>query len=104
MHCFLARKLLEQLNRIQKFFYTQKEYAFYSSSLLIAYDADKGDTVVTNVQYEDLEEGQLNSKDVIRVKMIDFAHAFPNNGEVDKNYVFGLDNLIQILSAVAQAK
>ncbi|XP_065364597.1 inositol polyphosphate multikinase [Calliphora vicina] len=37
-------------------------------------------------------------EDFVKVRMIDFAHVFPaEDGQLDSNYLFGLENLIQIL-------
>lgn len=42
------------------------------------------------------------SKLRVDVRMIDFAHVYPaENGQIDTNYVFGLNNLIQIFEILA---
>lgn len=72
-----ARDFLEQL---YAFFTTQKEFAFYGSSLLFAYDAALG------------YEADL------RIKMIDFAHVHPTpNGGLDESYLTGLRYFRQAL-------
>ncbi|KAM7348413.1 inositol phosphate kinase 2 [Cochliomyia hominivorax] len=39
-----------------------------------------------------------NLKNFVKVRMIDFAHVFPaENGQLDNNYLFGLENLIEIV-------
>ena len=32
----------------------------------------------------------------IVVKIIDFAHTFPSEGEKDENFIFGLENIIEL--------
>lgn len=40
-------------------------------------------------------------KDFVKVRMIDFAHVFPaENGQLDSNYLFGLENLIAIIEEI----
>lgn len=40
-------------------------------------------------------------EDYVKVKMIDFAHVFPSkSGTIDTNYLFGLENLINILEDI----
>lgn len=44
-----------------------------------------------------------NNKEWAFVKMIDFAHVFPaEDDSVDKNYLFGIDNLVKILEGFLQ--
>lgn len=39
----------------------------------------------------------------VRVKMIDFAHAFPSDdNSIDTNYLFGIENLVKIFEAFLQ--
>lgn len=39
-----------------------------------------------------------NNKEWAFVKMIDFAHVFPaDDDSIDKNYLFGIENLVKIL-------
>ncbi|KAK8786917.1 inositol polyphosphate multikinase-like [Amblyomma americanum] len=80
--------LLAQLEHIRRWFETQHQYAFYSSSVLIVY------------------ESQTDSSDSKAVrcvaKMIDFAHVFPTL-EYDKNYLHGLCKLISVLREIAHA-
>ena len=41
----------------------------------------------------------MNSKNLsksIRVRLIDFAHVFPANGERDDNFLFGLENILRL--------
>ncbi|CAG7835240.1 unnamed protein product [Allacma fusca] len=100
VHQTIAAKLLEKLIPLSKLFDAQRYYSFFSSSLLIVYDADrisklsKGDVNGTHYQ------PPPNDDDWLRVKMIDFAHVFPLEDTLDDNYIFGLDNLIRIFSMI----
>eukprot|EP00667_Euglena_gracilis_P021209 EG_transcript_23163 len=65
-----ARRFIGDLLAV---FQRQTEFAFYGSSLLLAYDA------------------ALASEATLRVKMIDFAHVHPTpNGGLDESYLTGL--------------
>lgn len=48
--------------------------------------------------------GGLNeNKEWAFVKMIDFAHVFPaEDDSIDKNYLFGIENLVKILEGFLQ--
>jgi hypothetical protein len=56
----------------------------------------------SQAMYNLLEENHDDNSHWIQVKMIDFAHTFATkeleecNDEIDKNYLFGLENLINI--------
>eukprot|EP00668_Euglena_longa_P003064 GGOE01003582.1.p2 GENE.GGOE01003582.1~~GGOE01003582.1.p2 ORF type:complete len:267 (+),score=87.84 GGOE01003582.1:49-801(+) len=68
-----ARRFVGDLLEV---FRRQTEFAFYGSSLLLAYDAALGDDAH------------------LRVKMIDFAHVHPTpNGGLDESYLTGLQFL-----------
>lgn len=56
------------------------KWQFTSSSLLLVYDCNQS---------------------IATVKMIDFAHVFPNQGR-DDNYLFGLKKLIQYFDNLYQ--
>lgn len=77
--------LLLQLEHIRQWFEAQRVYAFYSSSLLIA--------------YESLSDSSDDQKIHCVAKMIDFAHVFPTS-ECDKNYLFGICKLIGVLREI----
>lgn len=76
----LVRSFTAQLDHIRRYFLTQKHYHFYSSSVLLAYDAE----TLTNTD---------DDYPLIRVSLIDFAHVTPANGQVDRNYLQGITNL-----------
>lgn len=71
----LIKQFCHQLKAIQDWFqnYNLDEWQFISSSLLFVYDCNQSKAMV---------------------KMIDFAHVFPNKG-LDENYLFGLKMIIQ---------
>lgn len=120
----LLNQLLQQLHAIRDWFNEQRTLHFYASSLLIAYDYENlqpfikshnsarslprdtsavipGDSKeyfydafssITSLSKSD------NIRQFIKVRMIDFAHVYPSiDRSADANYMFGLENLINIL-------
>lgn len=75
VHSFTAK-----LDHIRRYFQTQKHYHFYSSSVLLAYDAE----TLTNNE---------DTYPLVRVSLIDFAHVTPADGQIDINYLQGITNL-----------
>lgn len=75
VHSFTAK-----LDHIRRYFQTQKHYHFYSSSVLLAYDAE----TLTNNE---------DTYPLLRVSLIDFAHVTPADGQIDINYLQGITNL-----------
>uniref|UniRef100_A0A0N5AD59 Kinase n=1 Tax=Syphacia muris TaxID=451379 RepID=A0A0N5AD59_9BILA len=75
----LTKHILSQLYKIQQWFHAQRVYHFYASSILIVYEACI----------------QLEARPL--VKLIDFSHVFPSNGDLDENYIFGLDNVVRFI-------
>ena len=90
----LARKIaqifVEKLKKVQSLFESQRSFHFYASSLLFVYDAE---AVQNNIDSMELEN-------FVTLKMIDFAHVWPANGELDSNYLKGVNSLIQLFSKV----
>lgn len=82
-------ELMLQLEDIQSWFENQRLYAFYSSSLLLMYDAPNSDEAPGRVPR-------------CAAKMIDFAHVFPT-AERDCNYLMGLRSLMAVLYRIAKA-
>nr|XP_018901630.1 PREDICTED: inositol polyphosphate multikinase-like [Bemisia tabaci]XP_018901631.1 PREDICTED: inositol polyphosphate multikinase-like [Bemisia tabaci]XP_018901632.1 PREDICTED: inositol polyphosphate multikinase-like [Bemisia tabaci] len=80
----LVLTFLKKLERIKRWFETQKNYAFYSSSILLVYDAD-GLTSKSTVD-----------DSMVKAVMIDFAHVVEDTNVLDLNYLNGLKNLIEI--------
>jgi len=90
----IARKIagvfVEKLKKIQSLFETQRSFHFFASSLLFVYDAE---AVQNNIDTEELNN-------LVNLKMIDFAHVWPAEGEIDNNYLRGVTSLIQLFSGV----
>lgn len=76
----LVQNFTDKLDHIRRYFQTQKDYHFYSSSVLLAYDAD----ALTNDE---------DTYPLLRVSLIDFAHVTPANNQIDFNYLQGITNL-----------
>jgi len=83
----LMEDIIEKLENIKELFSQQKSFHIFGSSILFVYDAE---AMIT----EEVSEDDVKKANV--VKMIDFAHVHPANGEIDENYFFGLINLINI--------
>lgn len=125
----LIREVLRQLYSIRDWFMIQTALHFYASSLLIVYDykaleliqhTQQNGTIFTNgaAAAQTKSSNNLNSyppndnlkrfneesykiEDVVKVRMIDFAHVFPaEDGQLDDNYLFGLKNLIKIIEEI----
>jgi hypothetical protein len=47
-------------------------------------------------QYEDGEIDKKELENFVNVKLIDFAHVFPADGEKDENFIKGLENLLSL--------
>jgi len=82
----VAQIFTRKLKDIQNFYSEQKNYHIFGSSLLFVYDAD----ALTDASNDNLEKAVV-------LKMIDFAHVFPANGEADENYLNGLSHLIKFV-------
>lgn len=80
----LATCFLEKLEEFLAFFNSQTEYHIYASSLLFVYD------------YDSAEKENYTMRNPVRLKLIDFAHVFPANGELDHNFLFGLNNIAEL--------
>lgn len=70
---------IKKFESIQAWFDKQSTYHFYSSSVIVVYNADGKD-------------------DSVRIKLADFAHVFPANDKRDDNYLYGLNNLVEHLN------
>jgi len=85
----VSKIFVRKLRDIYEFYSQQRSFHIFGSSLLFVYDAK---SVIEASSEEDLEEAVV-------LKMIDFAHVYPANGEADSNYIRGLDNLIRIIDS-----
>ena len=75
---------IAQLQQLEQWFQTQREFFFYSSSVLIIYEGDA----------ESAEQAR------VAIKLVDFAHTFPSDGRKDTNFVAGITALIDGLTNV----
>lgn len=76
---------IKELENIRTWFNKQTTYHFYSSSIIVVYDAES-------------EEHDSS----VRIKIADFAHVFPAGNERDENYLYGLNNLVEHLKKLLE--
>lgn len=101
---------IKKFEEIKQWFLKQKSYHFYSSSLIVIYDGLLQDSL-NELQSNDLNTSSNttadqsfnnlnnnNSLNLVRVIMADFAHVFPANNQLDMNYLYGLERLIEHLN------
>ena len=69
----LAESFLEKLKLLEKFFKGQTAFHNFGCSMLFLYD--------------------LGEPASAQVRLIDFAHAFPGDGKIDEEFLFGLTNV-----------
>ena len=62
----------------------QRDFMFYSSSVLIIYEGDA----------ETADEANVS------IRLVDFAHTFPSQGSKDTNFIAGVRAVIKALSNV----
>uniref|UniRef100_A0A3P9BXK6 Kinase n=1 Tax=Maylandia zebra TaxID=106582 RepID=A0A3P9BXK6_9CICH len=110
----LLSPVLSRLREMQAALEACESYRFYSSSLLIIYDGeededDEDEEVQAEPEMDEEEEeevGEVAGASVVDVRMIDFAHttcrhyredSVVHEGQ-DSGYIFGLQNLITIIS------
>ena len=75
---------IAQLRRLESWFAVQRDFCFYSSSVLIIYEG-AADSAATAA---------------VTVRLVDFAHTFPSGGRRDKNFLEGTRALAQALTNV----
>jgi hypothetical protein len=92
----LVELVLEQVESIREMFEKQRKYKLYASSLLLAYDTF---AVREYLDEKDGKKGKEELSKYVAVRLIDFAHVFPADGEKDENFLFGLTNFIQLLKS-----
>lgn len=82
------KETIKSFESIQQWFEKQKTYHFYSSSVIVVYNA-----------IDESESDHNNTKPTspVRIKIADFAHVFPANSRRDENYLFGINNLVEHL-------
>jgi hypothetical protein len=82
---------ISQINEVKEFFEKQTLYHFYSSSIIVVYEG-----TLENLLNND-NTNQVEVNNLIRVKMVDFAHVIPGKNRIDGNYLQGLESLISYL-------
>ena len=82
--------MVKQLKSILKTFKKQKKFKIFASSVLIVYDAKSVKL------FAEKKISVTKLKKSILVKIIDFAHTFPSEGEKDENFIFGLENIVEL--------
>jgi len=79
---------IKKFEDIKRWFEKQTTYHFYSSSLIVIYEANLADL---------LEKNEVDLATAVRINMADFAHVFSAQNSLDENYLFGLTRLIEHL-------
>lgn len=90
----IINSILSDLIKISNWMHKQTRFLFFSSSILIVYDAAQ---FLESVKAKD-------DRLWYKVKIIDLVHIFPNpnSNSLDDNFIEGLDNLIDILKNFKQ--
>lgn len=78
---------IAQLRRLEAWFSTQKDFCFYSSSVLVIYEGIADNAAAAAVS----------------VRLVDFAHTFPSGGKRDMNFLAGTRALMEALTNVLAA-
>jgi len=122
IHLNILISILEQLYEVLNIMSTQKEFRFYSSSLLIVYEGDPNVENFDKKEYKNIGNNLKDQNKIVdlslhkaaRVYMIDFGHVFAYQNLPltfdfipkskledlpDENYVRGVKNLIEILES-----
>jgi hypothetical protein len=97
------RETIKKFEEIKCLFELQKTYHFFSSSLIVTYEANLEDGVgATDSNNSHLQAitGPFSFENQVRVVMADFAHVFPAMDTLDKNYLHGLNSLIDHLKTL----
>lgn len=106
----LISKMLSTLQKIRNWALMQRKFCLYSSSVLLAYDAKRlkeficrHDEFLKQLTCDEMVSVHGgDASDWIQVKMIDFAHQFPNDGAPDENYINGIEHLVKIFEDILQ--
>ena len=104
------RETIKKFEEIKSLFERQKTYHFYSSSLIVIYEAYLEDNLMAvqsnNNNNSHMEQNGNNKlshfsfENSVRIVMADFAHVFPAKDTLDKNYLYGLNSLIDHLKTL----
>ncbi len=106
------RETIKKFEEIKCLFERQKTYHFYSSSLIVTYEANLEDSIIAQTNNSN-NDSHFENKDTIssnsisgsspnsvHIVMADFAHVFPAMDTLDKNYLYGLNSLIDHLKTL----
>ena len=88
------KETIRKLAQIKDFFSKQTTYHFYSSSIVVTYEANLEELIENN---RENKQQSLLVDELVRVKMIDFAHVLGDRRCIDHNYLFGLEKLFSYL-------
>lgn len=109
----LISKMLVSLQRIQNWARMQRKFCLTSSSVLLVYDAKRlkeficrHDEFLKQLTCDEMVSVHGvagDAPDWIQVKMIDFAHQFPNEDQLpDTNYIHGIEHLVKIFEDILE--
>jgi len=110
------QETIKKFEEVKRWFEKQKTYHFFSSSLIVSYEANledmldmSSDRSLTNKIIDERDETAIinnnnnhinQAPNLVRIVMADFAHVFPANNKIDQNYLDGLENLIKYLQVL----
>ena len=84
LRCDVLETILVRLRGLLNALQTQRDWHFITSSLLLVYD------------------GNTRQRGIADICMIDFAHTEPVIDSVDVEYLYGLSNLIELLTCILE--
>lgn len=90
MSKYVCEAVVEGLLKIRKWILEQRTYKIRRGSVLILYDASQVSALSSLASLSHEQAHKLK----VTVKMIDFAHVFHACGGQDKNYLTGINSLI----------
>jgi hypothetical protein len=95
------KETVRKFEEIKLWFEKQTTYHFFSSSIIVIYEANLEEILNEKEEDETNADNNNNNKDAtglsghVKIAMADFAHVFPAKGQLDHNYLFGLEKLIE---------
>jgi hypothetical protein len=97
----VVRETIKKFESIKNWFEKQTSYHFYSSSLIVIYEANLAESIQQLNEEKKQTTATSSSSDAlsnsVRITMADFAHVFPASNTHDDNYLYGLNRLIDHL-------
>jgi 1D-myo-inositol-tetrakisphosphate 5-kinase/inositol-polyphosphate multikinase len=91
----VVKDFIQQLEKLYLWLQIQKDYHFYSASLLLIYE---GDVLDSSLRFSMFNSNHLMIRNSVPrpiVRLIDFAHTVENPGSIDINYLQGLEKLLE---------